>query len=331
MVAGGLVLSGGRKAGGEPSGGRDTSLREKAQRCASRTVALKVENEFMSLSTFLDTLSPHSGATGKGPHWTALREQAGDADVYWYPGSGRDLTPLMLDVPSNPSGRRVFRPGRTDASAPAQVLWMNDPAFPEWLDNEPPGGGYTPGYWALWRHYRAHAEVGSRVETYSTAAGQVAHLFTVTVWNDCAGVHARPRDGDAYLVIYSPMESERLFREVFLPHRIRVTTVALIKQGGMSGQRPRFPQYIAVPEILQSHANELGPVDFYAIDGHGQVADRPLAPAIQDYWYAGGTLDWGWIPWRVFARPGVAYARELRDRRNGMLANLERMRAERVL
>jgi hypothetical protein len=98
-------------------------------------------------------------------------------------------------------------------------------------------------------------------------------LFHVRVTNDNRAAHRqRATRGDRYLAIFSPAESEELLRSAILPHRLHVDVVALIRQGGLSGQRPLYPymkpfqQYTDLPQLLGNLAGEIGHVAGYVVD-----------------------------------------------------------------
>ena len=241
--------------------------------------------------------------------------------IYWYPGCGSDLSPLVLDVPNNPTGERLYRLGGTLTSDSIPlVLWMNDHS--KYQDLFPRPGEikvefneyrlYQTDRWRYWEDYRARLEVGKHQENYLFEGEIPIKLFSVTLHNTNQGKHSRPTQGDRYLVIYSNCASHELFRRVLLPFAIRPRCVALIRQGGFSSQL-HYEQYIDLPAWLVERENELtGPVDMYIIDAYGQDLKfkRPLAKAIEHYDYRGGPVPWGWRPCRAFGRPGLTYRRE---------------------
>jgi len=246
--------------------------------------------------------------------------------IYWYPGCGTDLSPLILDVPNNPTGERLYRLNAqaTDQSAPI-VLWMND--YNQHQQDFPKPGQIHVRYeavsrafrweysrndrWRGWSHYGVRLEVNRHQERYLFEGEIPVTLFTVTVFNRHQGIHTRPVSGDRYLGIYSNCASHELLRKVLLPFGIRPRCVALIRQGGFSGQL-HYDQYIDLPDWLTEREAELGgPVDLYVIDAYGQDLKfkRPLAESIAHYDYRGGPVPWGWIPCRAFGRPGLVYQR----------------------
>ena len=247
--------------------------------------------------------------------------------IYWYPGCGTDLSPLILDVPNNPTGERMYRINQKEASHSAPVvLWMND--YSKYQEGFPRPGPICVNYsrgtgslrweyfgddrWRGWNGYEARLEIDHHQERYLLEAEIPITLFTVTVHNSNQGIHTRPSNGDRYLVIYSNCASHDLLRKVLVPFGIRPRCVALIRQGGFSSQL-YYEQYIDLPAWLTERENELGgPVDLYVIDAYGQDLEskRPLAEAIAHYDYRGGPVPWGWSPCRAFGRPGLQYRRE---------------------
>ena len=267
----------------------------------------------MALVDFLDTLQPEDHGAG-GHLLEALKSEASNADLFWYPGSGRDLTPLLLDVPANPTGVRLFRPRGALIDGRPRVLWMNDYASPpdelscgQGMDSE-----YEPEYGDIWTQYGGRARIHGDRECYESAAGIKVRLFLVTVWNDGEKAHDRGRDGDTYLVVFCPEESERILRNVLIAYEIRVAILALIKQGGLSGQRMRFQQYDHLPAMLMENRDAVGPLDYCCVDAYGQKDQLPEAEALASFRYVGGPIDWGWFPCRIFAREGLRYEREAR-------------------
>lgn len=273
----------------------------------------------MSFDELLGTLRPANSHQSQRLLQT-LKTNANNAELFWYPGSGRDLTPLLLDVPNNPAGVRLFR---TEGEAGLngqrpRILWMNDypsrsTGFP---DNEPRAVQYQPEYRTIWNLYRGIGSIVAEQEMYEAECGITLKLFLVTIQNFGQGLHSRPSAGDTYLVIYTPAESEQLMKRVFIKFRIRVATVALIKQGGLSGQRRDFWQYMHLPRMLLAQSDAVGPLDFCCIDKYGQEdhEPEPFEKSLKSYRYAGGPIDWGWCPCRIFARDGVPYHCEFRPR-----------------
>jgi hypothetical protein len=241
--------------------------------------------------------------------------------IYWYPGCGSDLSPLVFDVPNNPTGARLHRlNGAFDPDSAPLVLWMNDHSA--YLEKFPTPGEIKVEYndykyletgcWRGWESYRTRLKVGKHQEDYLFQGEIPIKLFSVSVHNANQGKHSRPAHGDRYLVFYSNCASHDLFRRVLLPFSIRPRCVALIRQGGFSSQL-HYEQYIDLPAWLTEREAELGgPVDMYLIDAYGQNLEfkRPISKAIEHYDYRGGPVPWGWAPCRAFGRPGLAYRRE---------------------
>jgi len=239
-------------------------------------------------------------------------------DVFWYPGSGRDLTPLLLDVPNNPIRRRLYRTDQECEGKPF-LYWMNDYCgdledFPEvnLLGNE-----LVPEYGNLWNEYNSTVSIGEKKECYRFDRDVMITLFTANVKNREQGGHARKETGDEYLVCFSSCDSELLLRKIFQPYCCHLSIVALIRQGGFSGQRDGFGQYVDLPDRVTEFEEQVGKVDFWCIDSQGQNEELPIAPALQEYEYIGGPLPWGWRPARLYGRPGVFYSRERRSCRVG--------------
>ena len=287
--------------------------------------------ELRALSTFswaefvdgLMPIDPGSGSNLKD----LLRRLQVSPSLYWYPGSGDDLRPLVLDVPNNAVGRRLFRTSSPDFENDPILFWMNDyfgyyAEFPRagtevsevsypsdwWPKEKKDFQAHQWDQWLGWGRYEAALEIAEQVERYVFRDRLPVTLFTVNVKNHDQGVNDRPKDGDTYLVIFSNVPSHVLFEEAMLPLRLNVSCVLLAKQGGFAGEIYHYNQYEQIPTLLRSFESELGPVDLYLIDMSGQDNDRnPRFDVIKDYEYVGGPVPLGWKPCRAFARPGLKY------------------------
>lgn len=279
---------------------------------------------------FIDGLVPVDQSVG-----STLKEQLAQLHVrpsiYWYPGSGTDLRPLVLDVPNNAIGRRLFRVSNPDLSEDPIVFWMNDYSrhqadFPRHhregsrtlLNLLAFRGELVSDYeflceqWRGWDRFETELEIAERVERYVFRGLLPVTLFTVNVKNKNQGAHDRPESGDTYLVIYSNVPSHVLFEEAILRMRLHVTCALLSKQGGFAGEIYGFNQYTEIPALLKAFEPELGPVDLYVIDAGGHnYEEKTVGPeCIKDYEYVGGPVPIGWSPCRAFGRPGLRYELE---------------------
>ena len=223
-----------------------------------------------------------------------------DPAIYWYPGSGDDLTPLVLDVPSNPTGRRLFPVAGVQQGRPL-LLWMND--FLDYHFGFPSGEASCKHDVSVGEGIRAKVEVlgpvgrflipcPCRGETDRHIAIPLA-VFQIRVKNRERGSRQRPDEGDVYTVFFSAAESEFLFRQVLAKHRIRIEVVALIAQAGFSIQRSDFQQYREVPLLLTEHAAQVGPVQAYLVD-HDVEIPGPYVPTGNKVagWGVGGATWW---------------------------------------
>ena len=202
-------------------------------------------------------------------------ERAGPA-IYWYPGSGNDLTPLVLDVPGNRTGGRLFPLAGSGQRRPL-ILWMSDyaPAYRNF-----PADHRGPADWngEVWDRLGARVEVIGQPIKLVVPSFEAPNacinlaIFRARVTNDAVAWHRRPADGDEYTVIFSHAESEWLVRSVFAPDRLAIAVVALIRQGGFSCQRPfyghegGFQQYTDLPRLLASCSESVGDVAAYIVD-----------------------------------------------------------------
>jgi hypothetical protein len=282
-----------------------------------------------SWAEFVDGLIPIGDDVGTSLK-SLLAQLRRPPSVYWYPGSGDDLRPLVLDVPNNALGRRLFRTSSPDLEGDPVIFWMNDyyhsyAAFPN-LGAEASEVPYPPAWlpeeerlplvhrwdqWFGWGRYESTLKIAEQVERYVFRDRLPITLFTVNVKNIDQGKNNRPAEGDTYLVVFSNVPSHVLFEEAILPLRLNVTCVLLAKQGGFAGEICNYNQYEQIPTLVRAFEPELGPVDLYLIDMSGQDDHRrPRFEVIQDYEYVGGPVPLGWSPCRAFGRPGLRYELE---------------------
>jgi len=268
--------------------------------------------------TLLRRLRPRSASQGD----QLLRKLASFSfapDIFWYPGSGADLTPLLLDVPDNPLCRRLLRIDQKSQGRPF-LLWMND--YSKSLENYPDScvrdDDMVSDYRNLWHEYCSTATYTGKLERYSFDEEIRISLFTVVVKNKEQGVHQRKMTGDEYLVCFSNCDSEILLERLFAHYQIHLSVIALIRQGGFSGQKIGFDQYIDLPERVIDYRHKLGLAEFWVIDRYGQDDKRrPAADSLKGYSYEGGPLCWGWPPARLFASGPTSYTRTTRPYRHG--------------
>lgn len=239
-----------------------------------------------------------------------------DPGVYWYPGSGSDLTPLVLDLPNNPTGERLFpllgprQQGREKERG--LVLWMNDHQDDFW--GGPIGFGHDEPGEAIQQNLHANVSVEESIGRFMiptrfalegrTVAVPVA-VFQVRVKSEHED-QQRPPDGDLYTVLFSPAMSEVLVEHVFLPNSISVRVVALQRQGGLSAQhRKRIPypacdlpamqklsdfmHYRTIPELLREHNFQIGT---YLVDNIAEIEGYHSTDNAMPHWGFGGTKMW---------------------------------------
>ncbi len=272
----------------------------------------------MNWNDFLNGLKP------KNEHQESvllekLKNFPSSPDIFWYPGSGKDMVPLLLDVPNNPTHRRLYRINQSPKEKPF-LYWMND--YCENLNDFPEdhllGQKLVPEYNDLWEENASTVVIGKNKEQYRFDNNITITLFTACVKNQIEGKHSRGETGDEYLICFSSCESERLLKKVFAPYHFHLSIIALIRQGAFSGQRSNFHSYTNLPDSVVKLEEKIGIVNFWAIDLYGQNDEKmPLAKSLSEYEYIGGPLKWGWPPARLYGRPGISYSRENRSERKG--------------
>jgi hypothetical protein len=300
-------------------------------------------------SEFINALVPDRAcgptqSRGPAPLKSLLAGMTQAPSLYWYPGSGKDLSPLAFDVPGNPTGQRLLR--LTDPQPPENptVLFMND--YRSDLRTFPTDGLVWTGYdddntkdlktrtWGrsghrMWDRYDTHIVLLGPHEFYNYTYGPEGEwsipisLGRAIVTNNHPGARKRPHFGDEYLLIFSCVESHRLFQEVILKFGLHIRALALIRQGGFSGQL-HYDQYTDIPAWVMTNADQLGGQPEFIIadsQGQNQEGSKPLCSALSDYEYVGGPVNWGWAPCRAYAKPGTPYRRQDKTYVNGQVQN----------
>jgi len=248
----------------------------------------------MNWRDFFNTLEPVTDQQGNRLLSRLLALESAP-DICWYPGSDCDLVPLLLDVPGNPTGRRLLTTNEDQEEKPL-LLWMND--YSEYCKEFPEiellGNTLNPSYPDLWDEHKATVTIGTSKECYRFGDDMTLTLFTATVKNSRQGSHTRPESGDEYLVCFSNSESEQLLRSVFCAYRLHLHGVMLIKQGGFSCQRYGFSQYKDLPNLVVKCSRVVGKVDCWVIDGYGVKDGKPIAAKLNKLKCVGSTVNWGW-------------------------------------
>ncbi len=199
-------------------------------------------------------------------------------DLLFYPGSGHDLTPIVLSIPGRAQswGRRGDRDG-------SLLLWMNDvdqsyAAWPEDGKNHKTGDDRL----TLWDRHSASAVVHGPVSRYELGPEKTP----LAVFK----VMRRSDHGERlHTVLFSRVDSRQLVADVILRHELRVRCCMLIRQGGFSRQLPGFQQYQEIPRLLERHARQIGPVASYLVDNREEIPGYRRRPHPR-------FDDWGWQP-----------------------------------
>jgi hypothetical protein len=258
----------------------------------------------MSWKTLIDAmvqLPMKDDVVGGSRHEHPLKDVLeAEPAIYWYPGSGHDLVPLVLDMPRNPTGRRLF-PHLGSHQAKPLLLWMNDyndcsTGFHDQGEHPVDLGGARPIVRIEGEPGRFCIPIPAQSAGDMSAATIPLTVFKARVMNAKPRRrprHVRPLGGDLCTVFYSAVESEMLLRTIFAPHRIRVEIVALVKQGGFSNQRADFSQYKDIPRLLTEFTRDVGPVQAYLVDNNVKIRDyHSLERLWQPAWGFCGTRMW---------------------------------------
>jgi hypothetical protein len=249
----------------------------------------------MSFNDFIAALTPVENPISH--HNQELLDQLRNLnpEIYWYPGSGKDYTPLMLDAPNNPTGRRLFRNNASDDHP--LLLWMTD------INGMDPR--YGLGYQSVEELYSSAASVHPKIKIEQYMCGDIyVLLFAAHVRNSNQGKYSRPADGDDYIVIFTGCDAIDNFHSIFEKYNIDISVISLIKQKNL---------YKDVPEIVRN-SKVVNDVDFWIVDQSGVDDLINTFPELQ---YIGGPVPWGRVAARLFARNSVNYNREDRMDRIG--------------
>lgn len=227
-------------------------------------------------------------------------------NIYWYPGSGDDLTPIVLDAPNNRTGKRLY-PLRGNQQNEPLILWMSD--YADHLVNFPTG----PWNRHISLENAGHAPVEAQLEIIEPihrffipgqTVGNLGRLFTIPMAVFTVRVsggherYERPAGGDIYTIVFTPAESRILLNQVFLPHGLQIRVVALQRQGGCQAAhflQDGFEQYRDLPRLLAEHIDILGRVEAYLVDHNVRVPDYHMAdhfPMPLMAWGVEGTRVW---------------------------------------
>lgn len=271
----------------------------------------------MSLMNFIAELQATECGDNSSKMLDYLKEINFDPEIYWYPGSGNDMSPLLFDVPNNPTGRRLLRMREQINEKTPILLWMND--YAESLNDFPSekqlNSEIKSDYNKLWSLYKTKGSFGAYKEACSLGSMEFT-LFSVNIKNVDQGLHSRPPQGDDYIVLFSHLKSEDLLKDVFLKYEIHINTVALIKQGGFSGQT--IGHYEQLPTMLKEQQKKIGLIDYWIIDSQGvDSKGSPVCNDLAEYEYIGGPVPWGWNMARIYGRKSIQYKREKRPFRIG--------------
>jgi len=246
--------------------------------------------------------------------------------LYWYPGSGDDLTPLHFDALNHGACQRLLRLDDTKSIEEPVILLMNDHCRGPSLDFpaiDKVWTGYDQDYTSLrsrrdhaqWRvnrqsRYQVRIETPGPHEKFSLQTGFASEeplpitifkaIVTLTPIDELEG----PALQAVYIVLFANSPSHLVFREIVLKHGLHVETVALIKQGGFSNQL-HYEQYTNLPQWLIENANLIdGAPESFIIDAQGVSSStfEPRSKALKNYERVGVALQWGWYPCSIFAK-----------------------------
>lgn len=192
----------------------------------------------------------------KNNGWQALDNRTGrkitefsklagiNASIYWYPGSGDDLVPVLLDRPDNFTGRRLWN--GSSISTNDVVLWMNDYSDCEPWFLQPTDQYVVPeSYQEIWKRFHGKIRIESVTQFNFDVFGSDAKHWLIQ-----ASISRRLYGASRVVFIFSKIESEHLIKYVFLKLGFTIHCIALISQAGF-GQREGRQQYSFIPKLIE--------------------------------------------------------------------------------
>lgn len=215
------------------------------------------------------------------------------AEIYWYPGGGNDLTPLLLLPGISQFGREGYQPGE-EPNQPPLLLWITDPCSVEDLRI----GRGDCAYVDLWRRLEAQCRIID-VQEFDLGHGSPAGRHYAV---DAEIVRARAGT-QRFRLLYSQANAE-LFPAFFADRNVRVEWVAFIRATGSMGGGP--PAEWLMPLLSARFGQQEMPSLLLGDQHFARTAEEanPWDENSWDIYERFGSRDPGWV-----ARPVAASQR----------------------
>ena len=203
---------------------------------------------------------------------------AQNTPLYWYPGCGRDFSPVLFDRGAEPL-KRIFPVGQDNA-----LLLMSDAE--EVCDIAEPGRKDAN----LESWHKSYA-IKVRKSWSGSLNGLTISFMRVAV----TVAEGAPRE---YVVIYMPHDTQRVCADFIDKFNLDVDVVAIIRQGGFSRQLPGFDTCTDLLPLLNSRGRAVpyclhdGTIDIEPARAVGPDEDEWAHPAADD----GVLRTHGYIP-----------------------------------
>jgi len=265
-----------------------------------------------------------------------LLELGGAPPIFWFPGSGIDLKPAILDAqvplfskhlltkkaePGCPlllmNDYNVFLDPFLDSDNRSALrerpyyTWEQHPNLFEVIESEnelswlnvkyrwrPSSQGVEPDNYLL----AADLKLGKQVEHYLHNEVIPISILTLDVKERAIREQQIKDWSKQYLLMFSSAPSHQLFQELIFPIKAHISAVLLAEQGGFSQQIRGFEQYRDVPNLLGMTEEELGQVETFILDA--QAFDRHTGEALSSYLGSyekqDTRLPFGWKPCRYY-------------------------------
>lgn len=239
----------------------------------------------MSWKTLVELLSP--------PPRDGMLDDIVRADpaIYWYVESAKDFTAAFLDMPNNPTGRRLL-PAHGDRVKPL-LLWMTDSRAE---NTNPP----TPGRYSITLgSNRADAHIEAPPEHFviqCRSAGEATVKIPVAVFAvRITGEKPFKVDHRCY-VFYSAIGQREFLASVLVPHRIQVDVVARIcqrQEHARLADQNRLNQHENLFRLCRENRNAIGIMEAFIVDADvGDVPGYRRIPHSIQPWGCYGSQLW---------------------------------------
>lgn len=204
------------------------------QSVATVSIVTRGESTFAGLGDLISPSNwPEAGDTEQSPIARSLLANAERqaAEVYWYPGGGADLTPLLLMPENSLFQRKGFQPEKVSLSP--LILWITDLAPVDRLLDDIQF--ISKPYGNLWQRLSADYRIASSFQIDLGIGGPPGQHYILDAEIVRAGSQSQ-----RFRFLYSQSNVEA-FPEFFAARRVKIGWIAFIKAtGGFGGPSSRL-------------------------------------------------------------------------------------------